>query len=239
LDDKYKRFIKFNHKEIKMQTHLEMDIEQIKIKMFAMADLATEAIKLSIDSLKHANIELAKEIIKNDTRMDKLEIEIDDDCIRLIVTRQPAASDLRFALAMLKINTDIERIGDLATNIARETIKINGAPLIKPLIDIPRMGDIVIQMIQKGFQSISEKNVSLAKSVLLMDDEIDELNMQIFRELFTYMSESSKNISQSLSLIMVSRALERAGDHAKNIAERAIYYIQGDDVRHQNPKNFG
>lgn len=219
-----------------MQTHLEMDIENIKIKMFAMADLAIEAIKLSIDSLKRGDLELAKEIIKNDSKMDKLEIEIDDDCIRLLVTRQPAASDLRFALAMLKINTDIERIGDLATNVARETLKINAAPLIKPLIDIPRMTEIVIKMIQTGFEAISEKDVTKARSVLPMDDEIDELNMQIYRELFTYMSESSKNISQSLSLIMVSRALERAGDHAKNIAERAIYYIMGDDIRHQNPR---
>ena len=221
-----------------MQTHLEMDIENIKIKMFAMADLAIEAIKLSIDSLKKGDLELAKEIIKNDSKMDRLEIEIDDECIKLLVTRQPAASDLRFALAMLKINTDIERIGDLATNVARETLKINGAPLIKPLIDIPTMAEIVVKMIQSGFEAISEKDVNKARSVLPMDDDIDELNMQIYRELFTYMSESSKNISQSLSLIMVSRALERAGDHAKNIAERAIYYIMGDDIRHQNPKGI-
>jgi len=221
--------------EIIMQTHLEMDIEQIKIKMFEMADLATEAIKLSVESLKNADLILAKEIIKNDTRMDLLEIEIDDDCIRLIVTRQPAASDLRFALAMLKINTDIERIGDIASNIAKETLKINNTPLIKPLIDIPRMADIAIRMIQQAFASISEKDVEKAKAVITMDDEIDELNLQIYRELFTYMCETNRNISQSLSLIMVAKALERAGDHAKNIAERAIYYIQGEDIRHRAP----
>lgn len=219
-----------------MQTHLEMDIEQIKIKMFEMADLAMEAIKLSIVSLKNADLDLAKEIIKNDTRMDMLEIDIDDDCIRLIVTRQPAASDLRFALAMLKINTDIERIGDIASNIARETLKLNGTALIKPLIDIPRMAEIAVRMIQQAFASISEKDVEKAKEVITMDDEIDELNMQIYRELFTYMCETNKNISQSLSLIMVAKALERAGDHAKNIAERAIYYIQGEDIRHRDPK---
>jgi len=222
--------------EITMQTHLEMDIEQIKIKMFEMADLATEAIKLSVESLKNADLGVAKEIIKNDTRMDMLEIEIDDDCIRLIVTRQPAASDLRFALAMLKINTDIERIGDIATNIAKETLKINGTPLIKPLIDIPRMAEIAIRMIQQAFASISEKDVAKAKAVITMDDEIDQLNLQIYRELFTYMCEANKNISQSLSLIMVAKALERAGDHAKNIAERAIYYIQGEDIRHRAPE---
>jgi len=217
-----------------MQTHLEMDIEEIKIKMFEMADLATEAVKLSIESLKNADLELANSIIKNDTRMDRLEIEIDDLCIRLIVTRQPAASDLRFALAMLKINTDIERIGDIASNIARETLKINGAPLIKPLIDIPRMAEIAVKMVHQAFTSISEKDVEKAKTVITMDEEIDDLNMQIYRELFTYMGESSRNISQSLSLIMVAKSLERAGDHAKNIAERAIYYIEGEDIRHRD-----
>jgi len=221
-----------------MQTHLEMDIEQIKIKMFEMADLATEAIKLSIESLKNADLNLAKVIIKNDSRMDRLEIEIDDDCIRLIVTRQPAASDLRFALAMLKINTDIERIGDIASNIARETLKINGVPLIKPLIDIPRMAEIAVKMVQQAFTSISEKDVDKAKQVIAMDDEIDNLNLQIYRELFTYMGESTRNISQSLSLIMVAKALERAGDHAKNIAERAIYYIEGEDIRHKDLKTI-
>jgi len=170
--------------------------------------------------------------------MDRLEIEIDDSCITLLVTRQPAASDLRLVLAVLKINTDIERIGDLATNIARETIKINGTPLIKPLVDIPRMGEIAIEMIKLAFSSLSERDAGKAKKVLVMDNEIDELNMQIYRELFTYMAESNRFISQSLSLIMVAKALERIGDHAKNIAERAIYYIEGEDVRHRDPKNF-
>ena len=221
-----------------MQTHLEIDLEGIKIKMYEMADLAMEAIKLSVLSLKTADLELARQIIQDDSRMDSLEIEIDDSCITLLVTRQPAASDLRLVLAVLKINTDIERIGDLATNIARETIKINGTPLIKPLVDIPRMGEIAIEMIKLAFSSLSERDAGKAKKVLVMDNEIDELNMQIYRELFTYMAESNRFISQSLSLIMVAKALERIGDHAKNIAERAIYYIEGEDVRHRDPKNF-
>jgi len=218
-----------------MQTHLEMDLEQIKIKIFKMADFAIEAVESSVTSLKNADIDQAKNIMKNDSIINKLEIEIDDECIKFLVTRQPAASDLRFILAMLKINTDLERIADLATNIARETVKINGATLIKPLIDIPRMSEIAVKMINTAFISITERDVDKAKSVILMDDEIDELNMQIYRELFTYMGESSKNISQSLCLITVAKALERIGDHTKNIAERAVYYIQGDDIRHKYP----
>jgi len=219
-----------------MQTHLEMELEQIKIKIFQMADFAMEAVRSSVSSLKNSDIEQARKIIKNDANINSLEIEIDDECIKFLVTQQPAASDLRFILAMLKINTDLERIADLATNIARETIRINGVSLIKPLIDIPRMSDIAINMISTAFTSITEKNVEKAKGVILMDEDIDELNMQIYRELFTYMGESSKNISQSLSLITVAKALERIGDHAKNIAERAVYYIQGEDIRHKNPK---
>lgn len=219
-----------------MQTHLEMDLEQIKIKIFQMADYAMEAVTSSVAALKSSDLDLAKIIIKNDEKINRLEIEIDDECIKFLVTRQPAASDLRFILAMLKINTDLERIADLASNIAKETIRINGTPLIKPLIDIPRMSEIAVKMINTAFISITEKNVEKAKSVIEMDVDIDELNMQIYRELFTYMGESSKNISQSLSLISVAKSLERIGDHTKNIAERAVYYIQGEEIRHQKPK---
>jgi phosphate transport system protein len=223
-------------KENKMQTHLEMDLEQIKIKIFQMADYAIEAVTSSVSALKNSDLDLAKVIVKNDERINRLEIEIDDECIKFLVTRQPAASDLRFILAMLKINTDLERIADLASNIAKETIRINGTPLIKPLIDIPRMSEIAVKMINTAFIAITEKNVEKAKSVIEMDSDIDELNMQIYRELFTYMGESSKNISQSLSLISVAKSLERIGDHTKNIAERAVYYIQGEEIRHQKSK---
>jgi len=219
-----------------MQTHLEMDLENIKLKMFQMADQTMEAVTSSVSSLKNADLELADKIIKNDLLINRLEIEIDNECIKFLVTRQPAASDLRFILAMLKINTDLERIADLAANIARETLRINGASLIKPLIDIPRMGEIAVRMINTAFISMTEKDVEKAKNVILMDEGIDELNTQIYRELFTYMSEAPKNISQCFSLITVAKSLERIGDHAKNIAERAVYYIQGEDIRHQKSK---
>ena len=217
-----------------MQTYLEQELSNIKIKIFEMADLVIEAVDSSIAALKNSDIELAKKIMKDDTVMDLLEIDIDNECIKLLVTRQPAASDLRFVLAMLKINTDLERMGDLASNISKEVIKINGAPLMKPLIDIPRMAERAIQMTRLSFEAITEKDVEKAKNVILMDEEIDQLNLQIYRELFTFMSESASNITQSLSLILVAKALERIGDHAKNIAERGIYFIQGEDIRHRD-----
>lgn len=217
-----------------MQTYLEQELSNIKIKIFEMADLVIESVDSAVTALKNSDIDLAKKIMNDDTVMDLLEIEIDNECIKLLVTRQPAASDLRFVLAMLKINTDLERMGDLATNIAKEVIRINGATLMKPLIDIPRMAERAIQMIRLSFEAITEKDVEKAKNVILMDEEIDQLNLQIYRELFTFMGESAANIPQSLSLILVSKALERVGDHAKNIAERGIYYIQGDDIRHRD-----
>jgi phosphate transport system protein len=217
-----------------MTTHLEQELENIKSRMFDMADLAIEAIRMSVESLKKADIRLAQQIIQNDSRIDKLEVTIDEACIKVLVTKQPAAVDLRLVLAILKITTDIERISDLATGIAKETIRLNGKPTLKPLIDIPRMAAISIDMIKDTLLAITEKNASLAKKTIEKDREIDELNIQIFRELFSFMNEYPNAISEALGLIMVAKALERIGDHATNIAEKAIYYIEGRDIRHQD-----
>ena len=217
-----------------MTTHLEQELELIKSKIFEMADLAIEFIVKSVESLKNSDIESAEWIIVNDSLLDNLEIEIDNDCIKILVTKQPAAVHLRLVLAMLKINTDLERIGDLSTNIANETIRLNGKPLIKPLIDIPRMAEISIEMLKDVFASITDMDAEKARGVISRDADIDELNIQIYRELFSYMAESSTSISQSLGLIMVAKALERIGDHITNVAERAIYYIEGVDIRHSD-----
>ena len=220
-----------------MLTQLEIDIENIKMKIFHMADLSMEAVSSAILALKNADLKFAKKIMQNDSLIDQLEIDIDNECIKVLATRQPAATDLRFILAILKVNTDLERIADLAVNISHGVLQNNAQPLMKPLVDIPRMSEIAIEMIKEGFVSITEKNVEKAKDVITMDDEIDKLNMQVNREVFTYMSESSKNISQGFCLISIAKALERIGDHAQNIAERAIYYIQGDDIRHTKHRN--
>jgi phosphate transport system protein len=215
-----------------MVTHLEQELEAIKSKIFEMADLAIEAISKSVDSLKRSDTNLAQKVINDDSLLDHLEIIIDDECIKVLVTRQPAATHLRLVLAILKINTDLERIGDLATNIAKETVRLNGQPTLKPLIDIPRMAAIGIEMIKDSLRAITDRDASIAEKVIQRDNEIDELNIQIYRELFSYMAENPHSISQALGLIMVAKALERIGDHATNIAERAIYYVNGVDVRH-------
>lgn len=215
-----------------MATHLEQELEHVKSRIFEMADCAIEAIARSVQALKDSDIDLAKKVLDDDTLLDNLEVEIDNECIRILVTRQPAAVYLRFVLAMLKINTDLERIGDLSTNVAKEVINLHGMPMLKPLVDIPRMAEICIAMLGDVFTAITERDTDRARDIIGRDREIDTLNMQIYRELFTYMAENTHAITQSLGLIMVAKALERIGDHITNIAERAIYYIEGIDIRH-------
>jgi phosphate transport system protein len=215
-----------------MSTHFEQELTQLSNLIYKMADIAIEAITKSVLSLQESDSVSARKVIEGDNELDSLEIDIDNECIRLLVTRQPAAVHLRLVLSYLKINTDLERMGDLASNIARETLKLNGKPTLKPLVDIPRMSEIAIEMIKKGFRAISEKDAGLAKKVIEMDNEVDELNIQVFRELFSYMAENPSVISEALGLILVARAIERIADHATNIAEKAVYYIEGIDIRH-------
>ena len=215
-----------------MTTHLQMELEHIKSRLFEMADRSIESITRSVESLKSCDPKAAAAVIRDDNFIDELEKSIDEECVKILVTRQPAAVDLRFVLAMLKINTDLERIGDLATSIAKQEIILDGRPPVKPLIDIPRMADIAISMIKDSLASITEGDSEKAKAVIARDTEIDELNVQIFRELLSIMAESPTKISDAFALITASRSLERIGDHATNIAERAVYYIEGIDIRH-------
>lgn len=216
-----------------MKTHLEQDLENIRAKIFEMADITIETVTRAVDSLKKCDAKLAQKVIDDDSILDELENTINEICVRLLVTRQPAAIDLRLLLAMLKINTDLERIGDLSVNIAKEAKKFDGRTLFKNPVDISRMASVAIEMIKASFNAITEKNVDLAREVIDKDDEIDALNISIYRELLSYMAENPKVISDAISFTMVAKALERIGDHATNIAERAIYYIEGVDIRHQ------
>lgn len=215
-----------------MITHLEQELESIKKKILEMADMAVESINTSVDSLKKLDAVLAKSVIDNDELLDRMEMEIDEECVRILVTRQPAATHLRLVLAILKMNTDIERIGDFASIIARQTLAFDGKPHMKPLVDIPRMASIAVDMINDAMRSMTTMDSALARKVIEKDEEIDDLNDQIYRELFSFMAENPRNISPSLGLITVAKAIERVGDHVKNIAERIIYFIDGIDVRH-------
>ena len=217
-----------------MKTHLEQDLENARAKMFEMADIAIETLAKAVDALKNCDSKLAQKVIDSDTVLDELENTIDELCIKILVTKQPTAIHLRLVLAMLKINTDLERIGDLATSIAKEAKRFEGRSLFKNPVDLTRMTSVAIDMIKDSFTALSEKNADLARKVIEKDNEIDELNHQVNRELLSYMAENPKVISDALSFTRVSKSLERIGDHATNIAERAIYYIEGIEMRHSD-----
>jgi phosphate transport system protein len=214
-------------------THLQQELENLRIMMFRMADLSIEAIGKSVESLKRSDKSIAESIIDSDSIIDKLEIDIDDECIRIIATRQPAAVDLRLVLSILKINTDLERIGDLATVIAMESLRLNDGSQMKPITDMVSMSELAIKMLRACLISFSEKNISMAMHVIDMDNDIDKLNMKVHKEIFSIIEEHPRTASGSMGLLSVSKALERIGDHATNIAEKIIYYIGGEDVRHR------
>lgn len=215
-----------------MNTHLQNELENIKARVFEMADRSIESIERAVTALKNSDVVSARKVIEDDNYIDELEKVIDDECGKVLVMKQPAAVDLRFVLSLIKINTDLERIGDLAVNIAKEAVRLDGRPPVKPLNDIPRMAVITVSMIKDALNSITTCDAGKAKSVIARDDEVDQLNVQVFRELLSIIAESPSTISDAFSLITVSRSLERIGDHATNIAERAVYYIEGVDIRH-------
>ncbi len=200
--------------------------------LLEMASLVEAAILKSIGSVANKDRPLADEVLKNEARINQMEIDIDDLAIKLLALQQPMAVDLRLIAAALKINTDLERMGDLAVNIAQRAIELIEEPVIRPMVDIPHIAALVQSMVQKALDSFVNKDVELAKSVLASDDAVDDLRTASFHELISFMERTKKNIPQAVNLLSVIRNLERIADHATNIAEDVIFYVKGIDVRH-------
>lgn len=217
-----------------MITHLEQELRQIQHKIYKMMDLSIEAINNAINALTAMDLKKAKQIIDADSFIDETEMLIDEECIRLLVTKQPAAVDLRLVLSILKINTDLERIGDLATNIAKQTIRLINEKQSFALKNIPEMAKISIEMLKDALKAFTEKNADLARKVIEQDLEVDKLNEDVHKDMFQYISDNKKTVFQGFSLLMISKSIERIGDHITNIAERTIYYIEGKDIRHHH-----
>lgn len=211
-----------------MRKSLDENIEKLKNEMLLMGSQVEEAIEKSIKALKNQDLELAKEVMGSDDKIDNYELELEEMCTRLIATQQPVAGDLRTIIVISKLATDLERIGDHASNIAKMVLNIGREPLIKPLIDIPRMTDIVTRRLKQSLKAFVELDVELADQIAREDEEVDVLDEQILRELLTFMLEDPKTIKQATSLIFISRFLERIGDHATNVCERVIYMATGD-----------
>ena len=215
-----------------MQRHFDEELEKLKEKILKMSSLVEKAIHLSIKALVDRESELAQQIIKSDDQVNMLEIEIDDFSLKLLALRQPQAGDLRLITSIMKINNDLERIGDLAVNIAERTMELLKFPIVKPLIDIPRMAEIAQGMVKDSLDAFVNRDSKLARSVCERDDKVDNLNDRIFRDLLTYMLQNPKTIERAVNLILVGRNLERIADHATNICEDVIYIVDGKTIKH-------
>ena len=214
--------------------HFDQELERLKIMLLEMASLVEAAISRSADSVVKKDMLLAEEVLKQEAKINQMEVSIDDLAIKLLALQQPMAVDLRLIAAVLKINTDLERMGDLAVNIAERAIDLIEEPVIKPMVDIPHIAALVQSMVQKALDSFVNKDVELAKSVLASDDGVDDLRTASFHELISFMERTKKDIPQAVSLLSVVRNLERIADHATNIAEDVIFYVEGIDVRHHS-----
>jgi phosphate transport system protein len=215
-----------------MQRHIDLELGELKDDLVRMAALAETAIGLSIKALVSRDAGMADRVIASDDAINTLEVEIDERCLRTMALYQPEARDLRFLAMALKINNDLERMGDQAVNIAERTLELLQEPLLKPLIDIPRMAELAQRMVKDSLDAFVRQDVELARSVCRRDDEVDRYDDQLFRELLTYMMEDPKAITRSVNLILVSRHLERIADHATNIAEDVVYLVQGRTIKH-------
>ena len=215
-----------------MERHFDVELKQLSEKLLTMASLVEEAIGRAIRALVLRDEKLAKEVAVSDKTINMAEIEIDEFCLKLLALHQPEATDLRFITMTFKINNDLERMGDLAVNIAERTLDLLKEPLLKPLIDIPRMAELAQAMVKDSLDSFVKRDADLARDICRRDDQVDQLNDQLFRELLTYMLQDQKSIERALGLILVGRHLERIADHATNIAEDAYYLVQGKTIKH-------
>ncbi len=213
-----------------MRNMFDAQLQELNILLLKMGTMVQEIIEYSVNALINQDLELAERIDSMDDKIDSLELKIEDKCMNLIALQQPMAKDLRVIATILKIITDLERMGDHAVNISRVTIKIGNEPFIKPLIDIPKMAKLTQEMVHSSLNAFTSRDVELAKKVALDDDEIDDLYEQIYNELINKMIQDKKIVEQATNLIFIGRYLERIADHSTNICERVIYMVTGELV---------
>jgi phosphate transport system protein len=221
-----------------MERHFEKELQALRERLLVMGGLAETMIHAGIRALVDRDEALVQTVLTHEEEMDLLCIEIDDRCFTLLALRQPMASDLRFLVAAIKINSDLERIGDQAVSIALRAQQLIREPELKPLIDIPRMAGLAQEMVRQSLDAFVRRDADLARRVIESDDAVDSLRDQVFRELLTYMMGDPATIPRALGLILVSRNLERIADHATNIAEDVIYIVRGEDVRERGDKEL-
>ncbi len=223
-----------------MERHLDQELKELNKEVLKMGAYAEEAIFKSVEALKNKDRDLAKNVINNDANIDKLELAVDERCIDLIARYQPMAKDLRFITTGMKINSELERIADIAVDIAQRTLEIVDKPLLKPLVDIPKLAAVAQNMVKVAIDSFVKGDIELAKKVLLSDPEADNLRNLIQKELVEdYMLKDASTAPRAVQLLLIARFLERICDHTTNIAEDVIYMVQAEVVRHHPEKLRG
>ncbi len=216
----------------------EQDLRDLREKLLAMGGRVERLIDASARALAERDSRLAEKVVESDAEVNRLEVEIDELCRKILALRQPAASDLRLITTALKIVTDLERIGDLAVNIAERAIDLSGAPPIAPYSELPRLAQLAQEQLKNALDAFVGADVAKAEQVLKGDDLLDALFVTLFNELLALMMEDSKNIRRATALMFVAKHLERIGDHAMNVAEMVIYMVQGTDVRHPRSRSL-
>ncbi|MDP6101208.1 MAG: phosphate signaling complex protein PhoU [Dehalococcoidia bacterium] len=209
------------------RTTLERHLSEIQSDMLVMGSMVGKAITRSVEGLKQRDIVAARAVIKDDLAVNKKRFDIEEKCVRLLATQQPMAGDLRTLVAVLSMIIDLERIGDHAEGIAKITLMLGDEPLLKPLIDIPRMAQRAGDMLDQSLEAFVNRNQHLARQVIHLDDEVDGLYDQVFRELVSYMVEDPRNITRATRLLWVAHNLERIADRVTNICERVVFLVTG------------
>jgi phosphate transport system protein len=218
-----------------MKKHYSEQLAGVREMVLRMGGLAEQMTRRVIQALVQRDAGLIAEVRAMELQVNQLHIEIDEACLELIALRQPAAADLRFIAAAMKIIVDMERIGDQAINITERAESLLAVPPLKPLIDIPRMADIAQEMLKDSLDAYVNGDEELAYRTIQRDDEVDLLKDQVFRELLTFMMGDPTTIPRAMDLILVSRHIERIADHATNVCEDVIFMVKGKDIRHQGP----
>jgi phosphate transport system protein len=216
-----------------MERHFDEELHRLKERLLLMGGLAEQAIGKAIKALVDRAPEIAETVIKDDVMVNRLEVEIEEACLQLLARYQPEAKDLRFIAMVFKIVNDLERVGDQAVNISERTLDLLKEPLLKPLIDIPKMAQLAQQMLKDGLDAFVNRDADLARAVCRRDDEVDHLNDQVYDELLVYMTKDPNTITRAVDLILIGRHLERVADHATNIAEDVYYLVRGATIKHR------
>jgi len=215
-----------------MQRHFDDELAGLQQTLLAMGGLVEDQIRRAMRALTERDDPLAQDVIDRDRQVNAYDVEVDEKSVELLALHQPAAGDLRFITTIMKVVTDLERIGDQAVNIAQRALELNQEPQLKPYIDLPRMAERAQRMVKESLDAFVGRDTQLARQVCAEDAEVDSLKEQIFRELLTYMMSDPKTIPRAIRLILISRFLERVADHATNIAEMVIYMVESKMVRH-------